>query len=344
MDKRYQVFVSSTYTDLKDERSEIFQTLMEMDCIPAGMELFPAADEEQFKFIKRIIDDCDYYILIIGGRYGSTTADGISFTEKEYDYAREKGLKILSFIHNKPEDIPVGKSDTDKDLRAKLEAFREKVQHGTLVKFWSDAKELPGLVSLSLNKTIKTYPAVGWVRADKLASSEALNELNEVRKQNKELQEHVKELEHSLQAMDSTPGNLAGLEDYTVVTGKISANSNVYNANITLTWGELFAAIAPHILGEPADRRMQHLFIEEMGALYLAKNKVRGVWSGTDQDFQTSKIQFKTLNLIELSMRGTVSEGMALFWSLTPAGERVLMDLRSAKKDVDQNVKKTGPS
>ena len=49
MDKRYQVFVSSTYTDLKDERSAIFQTLMEMDCIPAGMELFPAADEEQLQ-------------------------------------------------------------------------------------------------------------------------------------------------------------------------------------------------------------------------------------------------------------------------------------------------------
>ena len=63
MDKRYQVFVSSTYSDLKDERSAIIQALMEIDCIPAGMELFPAADEEQFKFIKSVIDDCDYYIF-----------------------------------------------------------------------------------------------------------------------------------------------------------------------------------------------------------------------------------------------------------------------------------------
>ena len=55
MDKRYQVFVSSTYADLKDERRAIIQTLIEMDCIPAGMELFPAADEERFQFIKSII-------------------------------------------------------------------------------------------------------------------------------------------------------------------------------------------------------------------------------------------------------------------------------------------------
>ncbi|WP_271025211.1 DUF4062 domain-containing protein [Rhizobium sp. RCAM05973] len=67
MDVRYQVFISSTFYDLKDERSAVFQTLMAMDCIPAGMELFPAMDEEQFKFIQRIIDDSDYYILIIGG-------------------------------------------------------------------------------------------------------------------------------------------------------------------------------------------------------------------------------------------------------------------------------------
>ena len=92
MEKRYQVFVSSTYADLKDERQKVIQTLMELDCIPSGMELFPAMDEEQWQFIKNIIDDCDYYLLIIGGRYGSLAEDGISYTEKEYDYAIEKGL------------------------------------------------------------------------------------------------------------------------------------------------------------------------------------------------------------------------------------------------------------
>ncbi len=80
MDKRYQVFVSSTFTDLKEERAAVIQTLMEMDCIPAGMELFPAADEEQFEFIKKVIDDCDYYIIILGGRYGSVGANGVSYT------------------------------------------------------------------------------------------------------------------------------------------------------------------------------------------------------------------------------------------------------------------------
>ena len=59
MNKRYQVFISSTYADLKDERSKVIQTIMELDCIPAGMELFPAIDNEHFDFIKKSIDDCD---------------------------------------------------------------------------------------------------------------------------------------------------------------------------------------------------------------------------------------------------------------------------------------------
>jgi hypothetical protein len=69
MDKRYQVFISSTYADLLEERQEVIQALLELDCIPAGMELFPAASEDQWTLIKKVIDDCDYYMAIVAGRY-----------------------------------------------------------------------------------------------------------------------------------------------------------------------------------------------------------------------------------------------------------------------------------
>ena len=68
-------------------RQEVTHALLELDCIPSGMELFPAANEDQWSLIKRVIGDCDYYVLIIGGRYGSTDFEGISYTEKEYRYA-----------------------------------------------------------------------------------------------------------------------------------------------------------------------------------------------------------------------------------------------------------------
>ena len=102
MDKRYQVFVSSTYADLQDERQEVMQALLELDCIPAGMELFPAANEDQWTLIKKVIDDCDYYMVIIAGRYGSIGPDGLSYTEMEYRYALETGKPVLGFVHRDP--------------------------------------------------------------------------------------------------------------------------------------------------------------------------------------------------------------------------------------------------
>jgi hypothetical protein len=211
VDKRYQVFISSTYTDLKDERRAVYQTLMEMDCIPAGMELFPATDEEQWLFIQKIIDDSDYYVLILGGRYGSVTADGVSYTEKEFDYAISKGVKVVALIHGEPGKLPVEKSEMDPAVREKLEAFRNKAATGRLVKFWTGADQIPGLVATSLLKTMKTFPAVGWVRADKVTgSAELLAQLNELRIANDKLKA---ELETSKTADVVFPDDIASGDD-----------------------------------------------------------------------------------------------------------------------------------
>jgi Domain of unknown function (DUF4062) len=95
---RYQVFVSSTFTDLKKEREKVLQAILESKAFPAGMELSPSADDEQFAFIKREIDLSDYYLVIVAGRYGFLADDGMSFTEKEFDYAVPRGkCNLMSF-------------------------------------------------------------------------------------------------------------------------------------------------------------------------------------------------------------------------------------------------------
>ena len=97
--RKYQVFISSTYSDLIEERKKVLDILLMADCIPAGMEAFVATDVEQFEVIKKVIDLCDYYILIIGQRYGSINPyTGISYTEMEYDYAIKTNTGILFFI------------------------------------------------------------------------------------------------------------------------------------------------------------------------------------------------------------------------------------------------------
>lgn len=325
MDKRYQVFVSSTYADLQHERQRVIQALMEMDCIPSGMELFPAADEEQWEFIKRVIDDCDYYLLIIGGRYGSTTTDGVSYTEKEYDYAIEKGIKVIALLHLNPEDIPLGKSEIDPELRGRLLAFREKVSKNRLVKFWKTADELPGLVALNLSKTIKTHPAIGWIRADHAANTQLLSELNELRKEKDELQATVRSLSKSTAI--EVP-DLAPLDEEYEVFGKHGTSGGKWR--LKLTWREIFALLAPYLLSYPNDTLLKTKLEESL----FEKSGVQGYSPKlNDQIYQTVKIQLQAHNLVRIENNKTVGGGMALFWQLTDLGTALMMSMRTIKVD-----------
>lgn len=329
MNKRYQVFVSSTYADLREERSRVIQTLMEMDCIPSGMELFPAADEDQFEFIKKVIDDCDYYLLIIGGRYGSTTTEGVSYTEKEYEYAIYKGLKVIALLHQEPDSIPVGKTDKDADLAKRLEEFREKVQQGRLVKYWRTAEELPGVVSLSLSKTIKTYPAAGWVRGNAAASTELLEEINELRKKNAELQAALSSVApSSAQAIQ----NIAGLDVKFRLSGtyQMVYNGQQHDWESNLTFGEMFALIGPHLIEHPNDILVQSKLTKSILALQGKKPTISYI---ENQQFQTFKIQLQALDLIDLKYTSTNEGGMALFWSLTNKGTQTMVHLRAVRRD-----------
>lgn len=173
MDKRYQIFISSTYSDLKDERDQVMRAILQLKCFPAGMELFPAIDKQQFKYIQSVIDECDYYILIIGARYGSMDKNGVSYTEKEYNYAVRKKIPILAFLHRDIKSIPLGNADTDIELIKKLEIFRKKVQKGRLVNYWSNPDDLKAKVLSSIPSAIKQQPGTGWVRADEI-TNEAL--------------------------------------------------------------------------------------------------------------------------------------------------------------------------
>ena len=332
MDKRYQVFVSSTYADLREERQAVIKTVIEADCIPAGMELFPAADEEQLTFIKRIIDDCDYYLLIIGGRYGSVTETGISYTEQEYDYAVEKGLKVIALIHGKPEDIPWGKSEQDPVLRERLQKFKDKVSTGRLVKFWKDSAELPGLVALSLVQTMKMFPAVGWVRANKAANVEVLGEINVLRKMNEELRAERTLYERRLHELTSIPvvQDLAGLDEEIKVGGTFWNTSyrDYRDWSHTTTWRKIFGYLSPYLVSHPNAATVKEIL---KSALFKASRTDGTHENLDDQDFQTIGVQLRALGLVNIEYTPTTSGGMGLFWTFTPKGERLMMDLRTVK-------------
>ena len=99
MKKKLQIFVSSTFTDLKNERQAAVEAILKSGNIPAGMELFTAGNESQLQVINRWIDESDIYCLILGGRYGSIEPKTMqSYTELEYDYAVSQNKPYFSIV------------------------------------------------------------------------------------------------------------------------------------------------------------------------------------------------------------------------------------------------------
>lgn len=171
MEKKYQIFISSTYEDLKDERKKVQDTILSMYQFPIGMEMFSAADEEQWEIIQETIDSSDYYVLIIGHRYGSVIEEGeyagISYTQKEFRYALEKNIPILAFIIDDNASITLGMVERDETKRLKLQEFKNEVKSGRLVQWWSNSDDLAAKVLNAINKQINRGKRPGWIRADK---------------------------------------------------------------------------------------------------------------------------------------------------------------------------------
>lgn len=168
MERKYQVFISSTYEDLKTERQAAISCLLDMNCIPVGMEQFPASSLSQWEYIKKMIDMSDYYLLIVAGKYGSIDPEeNISYTEKEYRYAVNKKMPILAFLHQNIDSLPVIKAGATDEERERVKNFHSTVKEaGRLVDFYSNEDELKYKIAMAMPKIINDAPMPGWVRAD----------------------------------------------------------------------------------------------------------------------------------------------------------------------------------
>lgn len=164
MKKRYQIFVSSTYKDLIEERLIVKKAILEMKHFPAGMEEFPALDKPQMEYIKEMIDESSYYILILGGYLGSIDKEtNKSYTYMEYEYALEKKIPILAIIKKDKSGISCKEKGERKHLYL---SFVSEVENGRLCKYYNDKDELSGIVHFGMNKQIEEYPQLGWIKED----------------------------------------------------------------------------------------------------------------------------------------------------------------------------------
>lgn len=360
MDKRYQVFVSSTYKDLIKERQEVTKALLESNCIPSGMELFPAADDDQWTLIKSVIDDCDYYIVIIAGRYGSIGLEGQSYTEMEYRYALSTEKPIIGFLHENPGSIPSDNTETSEEGRVKLNAFKQLVQQ-KVCKFWTTPEGLAGFVSRSINSLIRTKPAIGWVRANLVPDENSIQEILRLRRRMEELESTITRLRAEA-PRDTT--NLAQGE--TPITLHYKYYFHTDGANLTghdedvfsTTWNDVFKQVGTHLIGAELPeshitgliriylhRMEEEKIIEKKKETYKEHEAVKSNKKMhmadiviASEDIQTVKVQLRALGFITVTQkdveRGNLREKQP-FWSLTPEGDNKITQLCAIQTDAN---------
>jgi hypothetical protein len=313
MEKRYQVFVSSTFVDLIEERQGALKAILELDHMPAGMELFPAVDDTAWQLIKDVIDGSDYYALIIGGRYGSTDEAGIGYTEKEYDYAISTKKPVIAILHQKPDQLPRDKTETNEASWQKLVAFRGKVESRHTCVYWNTAEELKAKLIVGLTAEIKRHPAVGWVKADQVPDQTTLADILALRKKVSELEAQLRQEREG--PPPGTEDLLQGEETF-VFNGSFESDGKVgspgrlsWTGTNNPQWNEIFAAIAPSLIQEASDAQLRvqfKEFLDRYGKKSWNETKdLKGIrihsLSFREDEITTCIIQFRALGFIQES-------------------------------------------
>ena len=326
MDRKYQIFLSSTYQDLRDEREQVIKAILEMGHIPVGMEMFSASDEEQWAIIKRQIFQSDYYVVLVAHRYGSTGNEGLSYTEMEYDYAVEVGIPVLGFVIDEKAAWPMDRGEEDAKKQRRLAIFKTKVKK-RLVQFWQNKDELHGKVSIALVKATTAYPRPGWVQATAVNGPEVMRELTRLSSENASLRS---ELDKMQKLRDEQHDEVRS------VIKVLSANTRKIRARKLASWdtgkessktlADLFHYAAPNLLSENTP-------------LGVARNlALKIIGTGYFQDWPVGKnvvsdiiADFAALDLVEPSKKKHSVSDNNDYWTLTKLGKQVLKQFRRVR-------------
>lgn len=323
MNVKYQIFISSTYDDLHKERQQVIKATLEMGHIPVGMEMFSAADDEQWKIIARQIDECDYYVVIVAHRYGSIIRD-ISYTEKEYDYAIQKGVPIIGFIIDDKAPWPSNMVDSDTNKKQSLTLFKEKIKLKP-VGFWSSADDLYGKYSIALMKLITTNPRPGWARVSEMMGPQDMIELSRLSRENAALREQLenerkKESEDSIAELQSIARALFK-NKYTIKLWL--KDSRGWSSGPEISLLRFFVLLAPELIIEKSTTAISSF----LGSILANKRAVRLTWPVPSNSIKSCLGDLMTLGLVEPSHRKHPVSDKEEYWSLTEKGRKTYGDL-----------------
>lgn len=242
VDKRYQIFISTSGEGMSKEYRILCQTLIGLGYFAWGVENRCTTTAT---LARRKIDESDYITLLLGSDYGQLSVSGVSYMQLEYIYALARQKSIIVFMQKY--DLPSNISTLD-EAQQKFYHFRQLIQQEVKEIFEYDhVDDLVTQVKYHMPKIVQTYPTQGWVRAynTRLLQDEIQRLKHKVAQFELQAEKNIK--------LTANQSVLVQLSDLFTLSYQVCAHENDSFERITrsihLTWLEILQIIAKGLTG-----------------------------------------------------------------------------------------------
>jgi hypothetical protein len=339
VEKRFQVFVSSTQQGCTPEKKEVIEALLELDCLPCSNDYFTSPEGPQSALIQKMIDDADFFILIIGNDESPADGPWINKVMAEYEYAVSRDKPVTAFIYHNDTSQRASGIETNATDTKQFKKFKKELID-TMAILWSKVPELGALVSRLISQGRKYFPQAGWVRANMVhelvgRSKLSSNKYIRTRERDGELVSTLTEA-----PMEDLAEGDEQVEVYVETSGGPYNKPVVKSESFTVSW----KTIAYHLLPKVMDPIRESTFRTNLNTIfrdiYLQINRGKSLPGNfkvliSNETFDAVKIQFHLLGFIRLySTEIEKEEGVTTtkMVSLTERGRQKLIGLRAVRK------------
>lgn len=159
-----KIFISSTYSDLVEQRKVVSEVISKLGGIPIQFETFSETAKSSWSdMMMNEIEKSDCIILIVGDRYGALDKNSHkSFTQLEFEYAKHKNIPIIGLI-KKSNDLtsPIITTNFDAVIdkaveeELKLKEFKNEVITNRVVSFFESNDDLKIQTTLALQEVLR---------------------------------------------------------------------------------------------------------------------------------------------------------------------------------------------
>jgi hypothetical protein len=190
MTKKYLVYISSSPEDLKNERRDLIKLVTEIGAIPVTMDTFDISDKNEQRFIRKAIEECDYFLNITAHKCGALLGKTFG-PELELSWAEKHGVPVIALIIDEKARWKASKKEKSPELVKALETFKKRLL-GYPSETWTSQADLRQKAQGLLIRTMNLNPRRGWVPSAEAIDPSVANELSRLILENESLKNQIR--------------------------------------------------------------------------------------------------------------------------------------------------------